>query len=303
MLNRILLDTPIVFFTTIMLIEPLTTPPNRRQRMIYGALTGLLFGPTIHVGTIYSTPELVLAVTNIYSYLVSPKGKFTLTLKAKRLIGQDTYDLVFESKQPLRFHPGQYLEWTLGHQNPDKRGNRRYFTVASSPTEKEVRLGVKFYAKPSTFKAALHTLTPGSQILAGQLMGDFTLPRDPKEKLGFIAGGIGITPFRSILKYLVDKGEKRDIVLFYSNKKPAEVAYREVLDEAQSQLGIKTVYVMTDETGYLTGDMIASALPDYRDRKFYISGPRSMVVAFEQTLADLAIPKRQIKTDFFPGYA
>ena len=303
LLNRILLDTPIVFFTTIMLIEPLTTPPNRSQRFIYGVLTGVLFGPTMHVGTIYSTPELALAVANIYSYLASPKGKFKLTLKAKQLIGLETYELVFETKSPLRFRPGQYLEWTLGHTNPDNRGNRRYFTVASSPTEKEVRLGVKFYDKPSTFKQKMHQLVPGSQIMAGQLMGDFTLPRDPKEKLVFIAGGIGITPFRSILKYLMDRGEKRDIVLFYSNKKPAEVAYREILDEAQAKLGIKTIYIMTDETGYLTGDMITRALADYRDRKFYISGPRSMVVAFEQHLEDLAIPKRQIKTDFFPGYA
>ncbi len=303
LLKRMLLDTPIVFFATIMLTEPQTAPPTRLMRIIYGVLAGLLYGPTIHVGVIFSTPELALLVANIYSYIVSPKGKFKLILKAKQLIGLETYELVFETKSPLRFRPGQYLEWTLGHANPDLRGNRRYFTVASSPTEKEVRLGVKFYDKPSTFKQKMHTLTPGSEIMAGQLMGDFTLPSDPKEKLVFIAGGIGITPFRSILKYLVDKGEKRDIVLFYSNKKPAEVAYREILDEAQSKLGIKTVYIMTDQEGYLTGERIEQTLPDYRQRKYYISGPRSMVVAFEQILEDLAVPKRQIKTDFFPGYA
>ncbi|TGV95790.1 FAD-dependent oxidoreductase, partial [Mesorhizobium sp. M2E.F.Ca.ET.154.01.1.1] len=116
-------------------------------------------------------------------------------------------------QRKLAFQAGQYLEWTLGLDRSDNRGNRRYFTVASSPTEQSVRLGVKFYPKSSAFKQALGTMRPGGTIHAAQLAGDFTLPSDPKIKIAFLAGGIGITPFRSMLQYLIDRNESRPIVV------------------------------------------------------------------------------------------
>src|SRR5258708_34079548 len=110
------------------------------------------------------------------------------------------------------------MEWTVGHAHSDTGGNRRYFTLASSPTEKEVHLGVRFYDPSSSFQRAVVELPAGSTIVAGQVAGEFTLPKDPQKKLVFIAGGIGITPFRSMVKYLLDRDEKRAITLFYSNR-------------------------------------------------------------------------------------
>ena len=312
-LEKAALYSPIFFFAFVMLTEPLTMPPTRPLRIAYGVLTGLLFAPAIHIGGIYSTPELALIAGNIFSYIASPKGKYTLKLKEKALVGSDMYEFVFEADQKLSFRPGQYFEWTLGHVRPDDRGNRRYFTIASSPTESDVRLGVKFYAPPSTFKKSLFRMVKGDTVVASQLAGEFVLPRDQNKKLVFIAGGIGITPFRSMVQYLIDNGEKRAITVMYSNRTASEIAYRDIWDRATRELGIKTVYTLTDAksaplnwdgyVGHINETMIIKEIPDYKERIFYISGPRSMVVACKKVLGGMGIKKSRVKVDFFPGFA
>ena len=203
-LKGIIFDSPILFLACVMLTEPTTTPPTRNLRILYGAFVGVLFNPLVHIGSVYSTPELALLVGNIFSYAVSPKNKFILELKEKIPIVADVYDFIFKSDKKFKFKPGQYMEWTLGHGHQDARGMRRYFTIASSPTEDNVRMGVKFYPNSSSFKKSLLFLNPGDKIVASQLAGDFVLPKDKNKKLVFIAGGIGITPFRSMIKYLLD---------------------------------------------------------------------------------------------------
>lgn len=297
-----ILLSPLLFFATIMLTEPLTSPPNRRERVVYGVLVGVLAYPALHIGPVYSTPELALVIGNIFAYLVSPKQKLVLELKEKVHIARDTYDFVFKSREKLRFAAGQYLEWTLPHARPDSRGNRRYFTLSSSPTEEDIRIGVKFYPNGSSFKNKLITLAPSSRISAGALAGEFTLPRNKDKKLVFLAGGIGITPFRSMLKELMDKNERRDIVLFYSVRERKDLAYDEIIEEAKTKLGVRPIYIYTDNAGLLTGQAVAAQVPDLSERYFYISGTRGMVVACEKMLRDLGIPKSRIKKDFFPGY-
>jgi ferredoxin-NADP reductase len=165
-------------------------------------------------------------------------------------------------------------------------------------------------------------MAPDEEIMAGQLAGDFTLPRDKKKKLVFIAGGIGITPFRSMVKYLSDRGEKRDVTLLYSNRTTTEIAYRGIFDEAAKTIGLETIYAITGASekpllrqgperqapanyhiGHIDGALIRHEIPDYRDRIFYISGTHAMVSATETMLYNMGIPRTQIKTDFFPGFA
>lgn len=307
-IQKATLHTPIFFFAFIMLTEPLTTPPMRWLRIVYGAFVGILFAPQIHVGSLYSTPELALIVGNVFAYAVSPKKKYALKVVEKKEISKGIYDFVFSTEKAIPFRPGQYMEWTLAHKGPDTRGNRRYFTIASSPTEKDIRLGVRFYDNSSSFKKAMLALAPGDALVAGQLAGDFVLPKDPKVKLAFIAGGIGITPFRSMIKYFSDRGEKRDVVLLYSNRTKDEVAYREVFDEAEKKIGLRTAYVLTGENekgvrGRIDAALIAQDIPDYKERMFYISGTHAMTMAFKKTLRDMGIPQNHIKIDFFPGFA
>ncbi len=306
--QRSLIDSPIFFFAFIMITEPITTPPARAMRVVYGALVGALFAPAVHIGSIHSTPELVLLVGNMFSYIVSPKAKLMLALKEKKQIGPDLYDLSFTADRPLKFKPGQYLEWTLGHEHPDTRGNRRYFTIASSPTESEIHMGVKFYPQASSFKKTLLDLKPGDKIVASQLAGEFTLPSDPAQKLAFIAGGIGVTPFRSIIKNLIDTNDHRDAVLFYSARNPTELVYKEIFDQAAAY-GLRTEYIVHDttpewpgKTGYITPELIMAAAPDYKERMFYISGPHAMVTIFKAALKNLGVPRGHIKVDYFPGF-
>ncbi len=309
--QKVFLDSPILFFAFIMLTEPQTTPPTKTLQSIYGIIVGFLFSPQIHFGNFYTTPEIALVLGNLYSYIVSPRIKRVLSLKQKLQIAPDIYDFIFNPGTKLSFVPGQYMEWTLAYHNLDSRGNRRYFTIASSPTEDDLRIGVKFYPNSSSYKKTLSNL--GDQrIVAAQLAGDFTLPKDPGEKLVFIAGGIGVTPFRSMIKYLLDTNEKRDIVLFFSNKFAQDVVYTDVFDEASQKLGIKTVYTLTEipqippswkgKVGFVDENMIKTEVPDYKERIFYLSGPHGMVSAFQKTLSSMEVSSQHIKTDFFPGY-
>ncbi|NNJ13211.1 oxidoreductase [Chloroflexales bacterium ZM16-3] len=312
-LGRTLLYAPIFFFAFVFVTEPLTTPPTRRWQLIYGGLVGLLSAPQVHLGSFYVTPELAIIAGNLLSYLVSPKAKLVLRLKEKIQLAPDIYDFVFQPAGRLAFAPGQYMEWTLGHREPDDRGNRRYFTLASSPSEEELRIGVKFYQQSSSYKQAMLKMQPGSEIVAAQLAGDFTLPTDTTQKCVLIAGGVGITPFRSMIKQLLDTGERRPITLLYSNRAPRDIVYQDVFDRAREELGVKTVYTVTDarklpanwkgRVGRITPQMIQAEVPDFQRCIFYLSGPPSMVDSFKETLHVLGVRSSQVRTDFFSGLA
>jgi ferredoxin-NADP reductase len=312
-MQKIIFLSPLFFFAFLILTEPLTTPPTHRSRVVYGILVGFLFSPQIHFGGFYITPELAILIGNFYSYLVSPKRRLVLKLKERIRIAPDIYDFVFAHGRNFAFAPGQYMEWTLGHHSPDARGNRRYFTLASAPTEKTLRLGVKFYQDSSTFKQAMLKMNVGDEIAASQLSGDFTLPENPRQKLVFIAGGVGVTPFRSMIKYLLDTHQPRPITLFYANKTADDILYKDVFDRARHELGIQTIYAVTDPrnlpanwtgvTGRINPQLIKSKLPDYRRCIFYISGPKSMVDSFKETLQQMHVRSSNIRTDFFSGLA
>jgi ferredoxin-NADP reductase len=202
----------------------------------------------------------------------------------------------------------------LGHDSPDSRGNRRYFTLASSPTEENLILGVKFYPKSSSFKKSMLAMDEDKnhEIVAAQLAGDFVLPNDPNQKCVFIAGGIGITPFRSMIKYLLDMNQKRPMVLFYANKSPSDIVYKDVFEKAREQLGLKVIYTITGrskipanwrgQVGHITAQMVKNEVPDYQHCLFYLSGPNAMITEFESVLSGMGVKREHIKKDFFPGF-
>jgi ferredoxin-NADP reductase/Na+-translocating ferredoxin:NAD+ oxidoreductase RnfD subunit len=311
-IQNLLLNSSLLFLAFVMLTEPLTTPPTKNLQIAYGTLVGFLFAPQINIAGIFSTPELALCIGNIFSYIVSPKYKLLLRLKEKIQYGTDILDFHFSLDQKLAFAPGQYMEWTVPHDSPDSRGNRRYFTIASSPTENTLQLGVKFYPNGSSLKKTLANLDVNTPIVGAQLAGDFTLPKDPQAKCVFIAGGIGITPFRSMIKYLIDTNEPRPLILFFANKVAGEIVYADVFEQARAELGIKTVYTLTDQNaipqgwqgrvGRVNAQMIQQEVPDYLERVFYLSGPHQMINGYEKILREMGIKDHQIKKDFFPGF-
>lgn len=312
-LQNTILYSPILFFAFIILTEPLTTPPTRKLRIYYGVLLGFLFTPQLHIRSFFITPEIAILAGNIYSFIVSPKEKLKLRLKDKSHIAPDTYEFTFSAPQKFAFKPGQYMEWTLGHHEPDSRGNRRYFTLASSPSENVLRLGVKFYENSSSFKKSMLSMSKGSEIFASQLDGDFVLPDDTRQKCVFIAGGIGITPFRSMIKYLLDTHQRRPITLFYTVTSAEHIVYKDILDRAEQELGIKIIYSVTNDGNSLSAqasgvrrvddDLIRKTIPNYQTCLFYISGSRGMIDRFKDVLRRIGVSDSQIKTDFFAGLA
>jgi glycine betaine catabolism B len=310
-LTQTFMSSPLLFAGFAMLTEPLTAPAALLPSLVFGALVGALSSPNVSIGEFYFTPELALLIGNAFAWSVSPKFRLKLTLDRIEKQAMGCFDYVFKTSRPMAYAAGQYLDWTMHVRSPDNRGNRRAFTIASAPTEDELRLGVKFYANPSAFKQSLLALKPGDAIYASQLAGDFTLPKNQTEKLAFIAGGIGVTPFRSMIQHMIDMADKRSVVLLYGNNKDNEIAYADVFNRAERELGLRTVYAVADDHvpdsnmhhGFIDAALIKREMPDYQERLFYISGPRVMVVRFQKVLAELGVAKTRIKTDFFPGFA
>lgn len=287
--SRLFSSGVIIFLGTIMLTEPLTTPPTRRTQMIYGGIVGALFG--------LFSPEVALVFGNIYSALVSVKRRIILKLKEKVKLATNIYEFRFIPDEKFNYSAGQYLEWTMPLKQPDTRGNRRYFTIVSSPTENEVAFAAKIIPESSSsFKKELLSLEKGAVMTGTQLAGDFTLPENNDQKLVFIAGGIGITPFRSMIKYLIDSKQKRDVILFYSAQTEQEFVYKDSFKKAN----IITIYLTGKN--FITADMVKKEVADFNERIFYLSGPPAMVGNYKKILKDIGIADIAIKTDYFPGY-
>lgn len=302
----------LLFFAFVMLVEPMTSPRKQSVQYQYAALVAVCAVVYSYVDT--TAPfafELALISGNIFNRAFAFDPRVVLTLRKKELVAHDTMSFWFEPSHPVSFMPGQFMQWEVPHRDPDNRGTRRFFTVCSSPTERRIMLVTKFSDPSSTYKVALRALREQDEIVAMGVAGDFILPEDTDPvPCVFIAGGIGITPFRSMVRYMLDKKIVRPITLLYSNKTVDDIAFRQLFDEAGSAGWLKTVYTVTETApygwkgriGFITADIIREEVPDYADRLFYISGPKPMVAAFQKMLGDMGIPNERIKTDFFPGY-
>ncbi len=306
-----LLHAPLLFMGLTMLTDPSTLPPTKDMRIAYGIIVGIWFAPGMHIGSLYFTPELALLLGNLFVFLVSPKGRLSLKLVGRTEVAHGTYECAFESNMPFAFEPGQYLEWTVKEERgDDNRGNRRYLSIVNPPEEKTLRMAFRLSEPSSSFKKTLMDLPLGGEIAAGMLAGDFTMPRNKKKKLAFIAGGIGITPIHSMIAHMLHV-EARDAALLYSNKTVEDIAYRDTFETARQSIGVDTLYIVSDGEasipnsyqGTITAELIARAIPDHLDRVFYLSGPSPMVDAMIAALDVLGVPSINVKTDYFPGYA
>ncbi len=213
----------------------------------------------------------------------------------------------FRPEQPVRFTAGQFAEWTLKHPHPDDRGSKRWFTISSSPTEELVTVTTKHAAdKGSSFKHALFHLKLGDEIIMSEPMGDFVLPKLVQTPLVFVAGGIGVTPFHSILTWLTATGEERPIKLLYAVRNEDEIVFEETFDKA----GIKPIYVVSEpsdawggERGQLSAEMILGLEKPDENTLVYVSGPEPMVEKLEKDLKKAGLGKEQFVGDYFPNYS
>lgn len=304
------LSWPFIFYATVMVTEPLSAPAGKRNHILYGTLIGILSAIPFEFGVLNNSLALTLLIANITFYPTTLKGRYALSLQSIKEIARDTYELTFTSPHALSFIAGQYLEWALPHTRVDQRGTRRYFTIASAPSEDVVRLGVKRASSGSSYKDALLSMEPGDTIAVTSLDGDFTLPKKlTAQPLVFIAGGIGVTPFRSQIQQLIDMKQPVQATLFYLNKTAADIAWTDTWSEAQA-VGVETVYVLDEppvgwpgEVGRVTPELIKKYVSQPTEALFYLSGPPPMVRAYTKLLKEMGVSSSNIVRDFFPGLA
>lgn len=304
-----ILNTATLFFSFVMLTEPITSPADRKMRMAFGIFAGLAMTIFQMLGIFYAM-ELSLLSSNLLFRIVHFATRYHLILKEKIQLSNSIWEFVFAPQQPINFKAGQYLEWTLPHSPTDTRGHRRYFTIASSPHQKDISLVVRIPEKSSSYKKSLNDMKPGDSLFATNLEGDFVLKKDNNSSYVFIARGVGITPFQSIISYMIDSNVKFPVTLFYIAHYGEEKIFEKLFKMARDKIGLNVIYVIDDkapedwkgEQGELTGEMIKRHVPDYTERVFYISGPQPMVQNYKGILAKIGVSRKNIKTDYFPGY-
>ncbi|HTP58393.1 MAG TPA: hypothetical protein VMM82_05705, partial [Spirochaetia bacterium] len=187
--------TSLVFFAAVMFTEPMTSPKRLRWQLLYAALVAFLYQPQLSLFGRNLTPEEALLVGNLVSFIISPSFKLRLGLVEGATIGSGIMSFTFPRPPGFSHQGGQYMEWTLS-------SGRRYFSIASSPTEQKLMIAARFSPAQSRYKREMAEMKPGDSIMAGELGGDFVLPGDPHVPIALIAGGIGVTPFRSMIKHL-----------------------------------------------------------------------------------------------------
>ena len=210
-----------------------------------------------------------------------------------------------ETGANIDFQAGQFMAVTLLN-NPSLK---RYLSISSSPTEK---CYLEFTKKitNSDFSKALHQLKSGDLVKVQYPLGKFTLG-DPVEKVAFLSGGIGITPLRSMAKYIVDKNLGTDMFLVYANRSVKDIVFKEDFDAMQKTYPkLKVAHVLCEPDpafkcipGLINAGVIKNEIKDYPERRFYLCGPPQMVAAMQKILTEeLAVSNEKIVTENFQGY-
>ncbi len=226
----------------------------------------------------------------------------------KKQIAKDTLMVEFSIEEKFSFEAGQYLTLTLDELNyPDPRGNSRIFSIVNSPT-KTGKLAIATRLTESGFKKTLAELSSGTKVDIKIEGGDFVLPKSTGQRLIFIAGGIGITPFMSMISYSHQQNTGHNIILIYSNRKPALTAYKKELEKIdQENENFKVIFTMTDDDNW-AGErrkIDAEFIGQYTDTQkdyYMVAGPPQMVQGVVLELEKAGVADANIKSENFSGY-
>jgi ferredoxin-NADP reductase len=223
-----------------------------------------------------------------------------LKLIEKKQETPDVTSFIFEISEPISWKPGQYLHYVLHHRPTDDRGSDRWFTNSAAPFENQVRITTRQATeRSSTFKQKLFALKEGKKIEASVVTGDFILDEAEKDHV-FIAGGIGVTPFRSILKQLDHDKKPINVTLLYANRDQNVVFKDELEAVASTNPNFKIHYIFSPE--HIDEKIIREFVPNLTMPIFYVSGPEPMVDTLSELLKKMGIAEDHIKGDWFPGY-
>ena len=232
-------------------------------------------------------------------------------IKETREVAQGTLLVVFDLQgEQVDFRPGQYFWVELpdrGHE--DEKGLRRHISVVTSPTEGGV-LGTCTRLRDTAFKQTLTELRVGDEVQVEPPKGDYVLPEDTSPHYVFVAGGIGITVFRSMLRYIADTGEPYRVTLVYSNRDRASTPFLDELQALETTIpGFRLVLTMTQDDGwegesrYVSAELLSDHLEgELGEHTYLVAGPPQMVEAVVGQLSAAGVPEEQVLPDRFSGY-
>ena len=217
----------------------------------------------------------------------------------------DIKSIKVEKDPFFEYKPGQYMMMELEVVD-EENGSIRPLSLASSPTEGFLLFSTKISQTP--FKKELNTRGKGYAINLKGPFGVFVLKEDAKEIM-FLGGGIGITPFRDMIKYASDKMLPIKMTLLYSNRTANDICYKKEWEDWQNQNpNLKVVNTITDDPnwqgrkGRIDDKLIKEFCSDIDNTIFYICGPPGMVSGLSDILKTMDIPQQNIKIEKFAGY-
>jgi len=237
------------------------------------------------------------------------EGTDMLTLKlSKQVEGED--------RRTLEYIAGQFAFFDIGNVYNDPKGPIRHFTIASSPTEEFILISTRI--RDSPYKKRLDSLQKGTTVKVRGPQGNFTLHEDYSRPAILLSGGIGVTPFRSMIKYATDKNLPMRIIMFDSNKNRQNILFKKDFDICtNTNKNLRIIYTISEEQNKNEGNqwkgekgrIDMNMLKRYLDAEdieksiFYICGPPAMLNAMRNILElNLQIPADRIKVEEFTGY-
>ncbi|KAB3530777.1 FAD-dependent oxidoreductase [Alkaliphilus pronyensis] len=223
--------------------------------------------------------------------------KHDIYLKEKHKEVGDIYTFIFETEKQIKWKAGQHGVFTISHKKINKA--TRAFSIASIPSEGHIKISMKISEKPSEFKEAILNLKPGMKMsMRGPIGSFYTEKNNP---LLFIAGGIGITPYRALIRNLITSPAElsKDVELLYMDSRD-EFIYREDFDKAAKESLIKVNYLNKRES---LSEKIEGFIDKHgNEAEYFIVGSKAMINSMEAILKDKGIKKKNIKKDTFIGY-
>lgn len=209
------------------------------------------------------------------------------------------YQFWFDPEWRLRFEPGQYLDMTLLHDKPDVRGQTRTLSITNIPGDDLLAFTTKIPDDASSFKMALMAMQPGEKVKLAEPMGDFILPKNPSTPLVFIAAGVGIAPYASMFKSLIDKNQQRDIQLIYIGRGQNSMPFIDLVDSLD---WLKTIKIFTSERPRPTSTELLEIFKPSSDKLIYLAGSEPMMEKYWLDFMQHGVNRQQMVLDFFPGY-
>lgn len=233
-----------------------------------------------------------------------------IKLKKKEMIAKDTMAFYWEMPEGFEFKAGQLTHIKLiDPEETDEEGNKRAFSFVCAPSEGELVIATRL--RDSAYKRVLRNLSEGSEVEFDGAQGSFTLHKTESTPAVFLIGGIGITAVRSMIAEATHQHTDHDIILFYSNKTPADAPFMadfEKFDESNPNL--KFIPVMTrankdewdGEHGHIDADLLKRHVEDLNKPIYYTCGPGNMVDAMQKMLVNAGVNEDNIRTEEFAGY-